>query len=126
MDIIISYHIESNRKHTYAKPPKIYDDTMQQVAENLILQQFQQLRQELQGYNNKLVELEAERRDHELVISTIEPLEAKRKCYRLVGGVLVERTVGEVLPALKSNLINVRWLCKHRALESAQDSRRYR
>jgi prefoldin subunit 2 len=80
---------------------------MQSVAENLIIQQFQQLRQELQGYNNKLMELEAEKRDHELVVQTIEPLESARKCYRLVGGVLVERTVGEVLPALKGNLENV-------------------
>jgi len=37
-----------------------------------------------------------------LVIDSLEGLEPSRKCYRLINGVLVERTVGEVLPALKS------------------------
>lgn len=41
--------------------------------------------------------------EHDLVIKTLEPLDAERKCFRLVGDVLVERTVGEVLPAVKSN-----------------------
>jgi prefoldin subunit 2 len=30
-------------------------------------------------------------------------LEPKRKCFRLVGGVLVERTIEEVLPAVTKN-----------------------
>jgi len=37
------------------------------------------------------------------VISTLDKLEGSRKCFRLIGGVLVERTVGEVLPAVKKN-----------------------
>lgn len=28
---------------------------------------------------------------------------AARRCFRLIGGVLVERTVGEVAPAVKRN-----------------------
>lgn len=38
-----------------------------------------------------------------LVIDTLKDVDASRKCFRLVGGVLVERTVKEVLPALESN-----------------------
>lgn len=38
-----------------------------------------------------------------LVIETLEPLSADRKCFRLVNGVLVERTVGDVVPSLKTN-----------------------
>jgi prefoldin subunit 2 len=30
-------------------------------------------------------------------------LDPKRKCFRLIGGVLVERTVEEVLPAVQKN-----------------------
>ena len=30
-------------------------------------------------------------------------MEKDRKCFRMIGGVLVERTVGEVLPALEQN-----------------------
>lgn len=38
-----------------------------------------------------------------LVIETLDPLAADRKCFRLVNGVLVERTVKDVLPTLKTN-----------------------
>lgn len=48
----------------------------------------------------KLQELELELSEHELVIQQLTPLEPSRKAYRLVGGVLMERTVGEVLPLL--------------------------
>jgi prefoldin subunit 2 len=37
------------------------------------------------------------------VTETLEPLPGERKCFRLINGVLVERTVKEVLPALKTN-----------------------
>ena len=45
-----------------------------------------------------------------LVLSTLTPLlktEPTRKCFRLIGGVLVERTVSEVEPDLKGNLMGV-------------------
>lgn len=38
-----------------------------------------------------------------LVIETLDPLAADRKCFRMVNGVLVERTVKDVLPTLKTN-----------------------
>lgn len=38
-----------------------------------------------------------------LVIETLEPLPKERKCFRMVNGVLVERSVADVLPALKTN-----------------------
>lgn len=40
---------------------------------------------------------------YRLVIDSISPLEPERKCFRMVGGVLVERTIKEVLPALETN-----------------------
>lgn len=42
-----------------------------------------------------------------LVIDTLSEAskaDPDRKCFRLIGGVLVERTVKEVLPALQTNL----------------------
>ncbi|RYH07106.1 hypothetical protein EON65_42095 [archaeon] len=44
-----------------------------------------------------------DRDEHKLVVETMSKLEAERKAFRLVGGVLVERTVGEVLPAVSQN-----------------------
>ena len=38
-----------------------------------------------------------------LVIETLDGVEKERKCFRMVGGVLVERKVGEVEPALIGN-----------------------
>jgi len=38
-----------------------------------------------------------------LVAETLVPLPKDRKCFRLTNGVLVERTVEDVLPALKTN-----------------------
>ncbi|PIK45934.1 putative prefoldin subunit 2 [Apostichopus japonicus] len=38
-----------------------------------------------------------------LVIETLKEVDGERKCCRLVGGILVERTVQEVLPALEHN-----------------------
>ncbi|NXN12703.1 PFD2 protein, partial [Indicator maculatus] len=38
-----------------------------------------------------------------LVIETLREVDPTRRCYRMVGGILVERTVKEVLPALENN-----------------------
>lgn len=38
-----------------------------------------------------------------LVIETLDPLPQDRKCFRMVNGVLVERTIQDVLPSLKTN-----------------------
>lgn len=38
-----------------------------------------------------------------LVIDTLQDVDPSRKCYRLVEGILVERTVKEVSPALENN-----------------------
>jgi len=38
-----------------------------------------------------------------LVLETLEPLPEDRKCFRMINGVLVERTVKDVLPQLKTN-----------------------
>ena len=40
---------------------------------------------------------------YRLVIETLDPLPKDRKCFRMVNGVLVERTINDVLPALKTN-----------------------
>ena len=46
-----------------------------------------------------------------LVLSTLDEAleeEPDRKCFRLIGGVLVERTVKDVVPALQTNRDGVR------------------
>jgi prefoldin subunit 2 len=46
-----------------------------------------------------------------LVLSTLQPLvgtHPKRICYRLIGGILVERTVTDVVPALETNYSGIK------------------
>jgi chaperonin cofactor prefoldin len=38
-----------------------------------------------------------------LVLETLEPLPGDRKCFRMINGVLTERTVKEIVPILKTN-----------------------
>nr|CAG4638878.1 EOG090X0L97 [Cyclestheria hislopi] len=68
-----------------------------------IIQGFQKLRTEQRQLASKLSELEMDLNEHKLVIETLQNVDVSRKCFRMVGGVLVERTVKEVLPALVSN-----------------------
>ncbi|CAK9786960.1 unnamed protein product [Cutaneotrichosporon oleaginosum] len=67
---------------------------------------FQRYRTELQNLAQKIGELESELEEHALVLNTLQPLtktEPERACYRLIGGVLVQRTVKDVVPALETN-----------------------
>jgi len=73
------------------------------MDESEIVEQFKRMKAEQSNILSKISELETESNEHTLVINAIEKLEPERKCFRLVGGVLVERTVGEVLPAVKRN-----------------------
>jgi hypothetical protein len=43
-----------------------------------------------------------------LVIESLEPLAPERTCHRLINGVLVQMTVGEVLPSLRATRDGVR------------------
>merc|ERR1712137_1141595 len=51
----------------------------------------------------KTNELQQDLNEHKIVIETLDGVDGDRKCFRMVGGVLVERTVKDVLPALISN-----------------------
>merc|ERR1712122_108363 len=51
----------------------------------------------------KTNELQQDLNEHNIVIETLNGVDGDRKCFRMVGGVLVERTVKEVVPALVNN-----------------------
>ncbi|GAA5824428.1 hypothetical protein JCM5353_005034 [Sporobolomyces roseus] len=76
----------------------------QQPNEQEIAAQFRRTQTELQSLITKITELERELEEHTLVGATLKDAyesEPDRKCFRLVGGVLVERTVKDVLPQLQ-------------------------
>ncbi|KAL5116910.1 Cochaperone prefoldin complex subunit [Pleosporales sp. CAS-2024a] len=51
----------------------------------------------------KIGDIEQETEEHKLVLETLSPLPGDRKCFRMINGVLTERTVKEVVPMLETN-----------------------
>jgi prefoldin subunit 2 len=65
--------------------------------------QYTNYKNALQQIAQKIGDVEQEADEHKLVLETLEPLPAERKCFRMINGVLIERTVQDVIPALKTN-----------------------
>ncbi|KAI9866500.1 MAG: hypothetical protein M1813_001051 [Trichoglossum hirsutum] len=65
--------------------------------------QYSNFKSNLQQIAQKIGDVEQETEEHKLVLETLEPLQGNRKCFRMINGVLVERTVADVVPALKTN-----------------------
>ncbi|KAJ7791681.1 Prefoldin beta-like protein [Mycena olivaceomarginata] len=83
----------------------------QPLTDQEISQNYSRMQNELQGLAGKIGELEQEADEHALVLTTLNEVlaeEPDRKCFRLIGGVLVERTVKDVAPTLQSNKDNIK------------------
>ena len=66
------------------------------------------MREQCQELAIKINQMDLDKTEHELVMKALEPLDPDRKCFRMIGNVVVERTVGEVLPAVLKNRDQVR------------------
>ncbi|ESZ97947.1 hypothetical protein SBOR_1670 [Sclerotinia borealis F-4128] len=80
------------------------------MAQQITARKQQELQNQYTNYKNglqqiasKIGDVETEAEEHKLVLETLEPLSGDRKCFRMINGVLVERTVKDVVPALKTN-----------------------
>ena len=67
-------------------------------------EKYSLLRNELKELQTKEIQLEMDLKHHETVLETIEKLNDDRKCYRLVGEVLVQSTISEAKPALQQQI----------------------
>ncbi|RFU36125.1 hypothetical protein B7463_g269, partial [Scytalidium lignicola] len=65
--------------------------------------QYTNYKNGLQQIAQKIGDVEQEAEEHKLVLETLKPLPDDRKCFRMINGVLVERTVKDVKPALQTN-----------------------
>lgn len=59
-----------------------------------------------------MMEVEDERKENELVLESISQLEDTRKCWRLVNGVLMEKTKVEVVPEMRVVINNLNAVTK--------------
>lgn len=70
------------------------------------------MRQEYSDIFRVFLDIEDERKEHGLVIDAVKNIDDGRRwkivnivrCWRLVGGILVERNLGEVVVSLKENI----------------------
>uniref|UniRef100_A0A6T8P0M6 Prefoldin subunit 2 n=1 Tax=Hemiselmis andersenii TaxID=464988 RepID=A0A6T8P0M6_HEMAN len=74
------------------------------AAQQALVARLQGMKEESTSLAQKIAELDQEKHEHSLVLDTLSGLSGDRKCYRLVGSVLTERTVGDVNPAVKDNM----------------------
>ena len=56
---------------------------------------------------NKLMEIDDEKKENELVLESISKLEDNRKCWRLINGVLMEKTKLDVVPEMRVVINNL-------------------
>lgn len=85
------------------------------ASKEVSVQKQQELQAQYTSYKNilqslaqKIGEIEQEIEEHRLVIETLQSLPDDRKCFRMINGVLLQQTVKDVLPALKTNLDGLR------------------
>jgi prefoldin subunit 2 len=78
-----------------AEAPRVSEEVVQKAAK---------LFQEQGNLQDTLMKLEIQIQEHKVVLESLEKLEPSRRCFRRMSGVLVERTVGQVLNAIKDHL----------------------
>mmetsp|Transcript_4130 Transcript_4130/g.7722 ORF Transcript_4130/g.7722 Transcript_4130/m.7722 type:complete len:124 (+) Transcript_4130:87-458(+) len=105
---------------------------MTEITQQQIIQTYKHMESECRQFVTKISELEQERNEHDLVIKTLKPLPNGRKAFRLVGGVLVERTVESVLPSVVMNrenlvmvLTNLNEMLEKRSKETIEWKQKY-
>merc|ERR1711934_1137846 len=103
-----SWELEAMQEAPAAESaPATESPAEQQEAEKKIVAKFQEMREEKQKIAAKIAEMNTEKNEHEMVVKTLTPMDPNRKAWRMVGGVLVERTCGEVLPAVQEGLVKI-------------------
>eukprot|EP00607_Mallomonas_marina_P010620 CAMPEP_0182422320 /NCGR_PEP_ID=MMETSP1167-20130531/7979_1 /TAXON_ID=2988 /ORGANISM="Mallomonas Sp, Strain CCMP3275" /LENGTH=123 /DNA_ID=CAMNT_0024600287 /DNA_START=149 /DNA_END=520 /DNA_ORIENTATION=- len=72
-----------------------------------IISKYKEMVSRCSGTANKITELNISKEEHRLVEENLSKLNSDRKAFRLVGGILVERTVGEILPVVSQNYAGI-------------------
>ncbi|CAZ84522.1 unnamed protein product [Tuber melanosporum] len=84
-------------------PPHTTNSQLTKTKKTDLQTQYSTYKSALQQLAQKIGDVEQEAEEHKLVLESLEPVDPGRKCFRLVNGVLVERCVGDVIPAVRTN-----------------------
>jgi len=76
-------------------------------AQEAVIGQYQRMREDIASCIRQIGSMEQELNEHLLVVRTLKDLDADRKCFRLVGGVLAEQNVGVVRPIVEANVTRI-------------------
>ncbi|XP_049846614.1 prefoldin subunit 2-like [Schistocerca gregaria] len=71
--------------------------------DNDVVEKYRDMIAERRYLGAKLAEMEMDLEEHRLVTETLKGVDSSRKCYRMVGGILCQLTVKDVLPILATN-----------------------
>lgn len=63
--------------------------------------QYNTYKQGLEDLQSKIIELGHDKDEHDIVLSTLSKTEDARRCYRMIGGALVESDVQTTKPILE-------------------------
>ncbi|CDR46046.1 CYFA0S21e01574g1_1 [Cyberlindnera fabianii] len=80
---------------------------MSQQGTQALQQKYNDYQQTLTDIATKMRELQRDEEEHSIVIGTLQKTPKERRCFRMVGGALVEKTAGETLPVLEVKLENI-------------------
>lgn len=101
--------LQINQRATAASayPSMASSSSSAELSRDQVVMVYNQLQQRVAAINSKVMDLQSDCAEHDLVIKALEPLPTERRCWRLIGDVLVERSVGEALPAVQRNRHNL-------------------
>ncbi|AJU52419.1 Gim4p [Saccharomyces cerevisiae YJM1419] len=74
---------------------------------NVFQAKYNEYKQILEELQTKIIELGHDKDEHTIVIKTLKDAEPTRKCYRMIGGALVESDVQTSLPILETKKENI-------------------
>ncbi|ODV93378.1 hypothetical protein PACTADRAFT_51977 [Pachysolen tannophilus NRRL Y-2460] len=70
--------------------------------------QFNEFKETLEQLSQKIGQLKTDLDEHDVVLNTLKTVPEDRKCFRMIGGALVEKTAGSVVPVLDSKIISMK------------------
>lgn len=110
----------------------LYDDNLTVTNSSIlsVLQlKYNEYKQTLEELQAKIIELGNDKEEHEVVLKTLENTDPSRKCYRMVGGALVETDVETTIPILdtkKQNLIKTVSTMKSELIKTAEEFEKWK